>query len=206
MTPEANQSRAPKVLAVLVILLFLFASLPEPPLGWVSALLFLLVPLVLVPVLLKWGPSLPSVGRLRIAIFVSAAVFVASLLSRAAEFEDSEHGVFVATTCVVLVLTALLIACSRFTPETWKSSLLRIGVFSAIALFGLCSRIARHRHFANMKDGDFFVVWLPFRLSIILPHPYDFYVVGNLITRLLWISMVAAIVLSGAYFGGGMQS
>jgi hypothetical protein len=51
-----------------------------------------------------------------------------------------------------------------------------------------------------MKDGDFFVVWLPFRLSIILPHPYDFYVVGDLITRLLWISMVAAIVLSGAYF------
>jgi hypothetical protein len=73
-------------------------------------------------------------------------------------------------------------------------------VFSAIALFGLCSRIAGHRHFANMKDGDFFVVWLPFRLSIILPHPYDFYVVGDLITRLLWISMVAAIVLSGAYF------
>jgi hypothetical protein len=72
--------------------------------------------------------------------------------------------------------------------------------FSQSVLFGLCLRIAIYRNFANTKQGDFFVVWLPFRLSMILPHPYDFYVVSTLVTKLLWIWFLTALVFAGLYF------
>jgi hypothetical protein len=195
MTAGPIRRSASRVLATLVTLLFLFASLPEPPLGWFSRLLLFLVPVLLMPVLLKWGPSLPSIGYLRVAILISAALFAASLLSRAAERGDLGEVGFTVT-----VLIALVIICGRQTPKARKSSLLRVGVFSAIALFGLCLRIALYSSFANMKRGDFWVAWLPFQQSLILPPPYDFYIVARLIPALLWMSLLAALIFSGLYF------
>lgn len=197
MTADATRSRASRVLAVLVSLLFLFASLPELPVGWFSALLLLLVPVLLVPVLLKWGPSLLSVGYLRIPILVSVAVFVASILSRAA---DGVGDLVAVSSIVVTVFMVLLIICSRQTPKTRKVSRLRIGMFSAIGLYGLCLRIALYSSFANMKQGDFWVAWLPFQQSLILRPPYDFYLVARLIPALLWMSLLAVLIFSGLYF------
>jgi hypothetical protein len=64
MTAGPIRRGASRVLATLVTLLFLFARLPEPPLGWFSRLLLFLVPVLLMPVSAEVG-TVAALGRIR---------------------------------------------------------------------------------------------------------------------------------------------
>lgn len=193
MIPHATQMRASRVLAVLTTLLFLFASLPfghglSP--GWFVALLLLLI-----SVLLKWGPRLLALGYARIVVLGAVGLFLTSLVNRSVEL-----GEVVVVGIVIGVLLILFIVVSRSEALTATSACLRAVTIGAMGLFALSLNWSGHRALANMREGDFFVVDVPLLNRLVLPHPYDFYFVEYLIPCVLLVSLVCSVIGSGLYF------
>jgi hypothetical protein len=193
VTRDATQKRGPQVLAVFVTLLLLIVSLPFGDglsLGWFIALLLLLV-----SVLLRWGPRLLALGFARIGVLGAVAVFLTSLLNRSVERGDS-----VVTGIAVGILLLLFIVVSRSEAMTATSAYLRTFTLCSMALFALSLKWSGHRVMASMKQGDFWMVNAPFLNRIVLPHPYDFCVVSWLIPSAVLASFVCLVMGSGLYF------
>jgi hypothetical protein len=115
---------------VFVTLLLLIVSLPFGDglsLGWFIALLLLLV-----SVLLRWGPRLLALGFARIGVLGAVAVFLTSLLNRSVERGDS-----VVTGIAVGILLLLFIVVSRSEAMTATSAYLRTFTLCSMALFAL---------------------------------------------------------------------
>ena len=192
MTLERNQRRTSPLITTLATLVFLLSSLPLgaglSPVWWASLLL------LLGGVLVKWGPALSSLGAGRIPLLLSVAVFTTSILSRAAE-----RGEFLLVSTLCAAALALAATLCRLAPRNVTSSRLRLAALVAIGAFALCLRTALHSSMSSMKQGDFWVVDLPFQHALVLPHPYDFYVVARFFPLLLWASMLASMIGSGLY-------
>ncbi len=192
VTVERNQRRISPIITTLATLLFLLGSLPLSdglPLVWSASLLLLLS-----GVLVKWGPVLSSLGSGRIPLLLSVAVFTTSILSRAAE-----RGDLLPVSIMCAAALVLVVICCRLAPRSETSSRLRVAALVAIGAFALCLRTALYSNFASMKQGDFWVVDLPFKQVLVLPHPYDFYVVARFLPLLLWAAMLASMLGSGLY-------
>jgi hypothetical protein len=192
VTLERNQRRTSLILTTLATLLFLLGSLPLGDglhLVWSVSLLLLLS-----GVLAKWGPPLSSLGAGRIPLLGSVALFTTSILSRAADRGELFQVSIMCAAALVLAGTLC-----RLAPHSVTSSRLRVAVLAAIGGFALCLRTGLYSSFVSMKQGDFWVVDLPFKLALVLPHPYDFYVVARFFPLFLWASMLVSIIGSGLY-------
>src|SRR5271169_6896758 len=133
LTLEENRRRTPLILTTLATVLFVLGSLPLGdglPLVWSVLLL-----LMLSGALVKWGPALSSLGAGRIPLLGSLALFITSLLSRAAGRGDLLQVSIIFTAALALVGTLC-----RLTPRTVTSSRLRVAVLAAIGVFALCLR------------------------------------------------------------------
>jgi hypothetical protein len=193
VTRDATRKRGPQVLAILVTFLLLVVSLPFGDglsLRWFSALLLLLV-----SALLKWGPRLLALGFARIGVLGALAVFLSSLINRSVERGD---GVVIGT--VIGILLLLFIIVSRSEAMTATSAYLRTFTLCSMALLTLSLKWSGHRVMASMKQGDFWMVNVPFLNRLVLPHPYDFYIVSRLIPCIVLVSLVCSVMGSGLYF------
>jgi hypothetical protein len=188
-----NHRLVAQILASLATVVFLLGSLPLGdglgPVWWGVLLLLLSGALV------RWGPELSSAGAGRIPLLVSVAVFTTSMLS-SAEARGELLLISIICTTTLIVLGGLL----RLVPTTASLSRLRVAALVAIAAFAFCLRTALHSGLACMKQGDFWVVDLPFKQALILPHPYDFYVVERGVRLFLWAAMLASLGVSALYF------
>ena len=113
----------PAITATLIVIALLFASLPiEPegrpglPLGW-----YLTVMIILLGVLLKWGPRISRAGYIGWAVMPSLAVFLTSLLNGGV----GEGYQTIELWLIVLAVLVVSLAVSKSKPTAIPSARLR---------------------------------------------------------------------------------
>jgi len=188
---------ASRVLAIIGTVLLVISSLPlasgVPPAAiWIG---FLIVVFFLWWALLKWGPSIANIGHVRVALMGGVALFVSSVVARGIEAGD-----FLPVTLLIASLVGLFLAASTLKPAATGSSRLRLVLFLAMTLSCIALKAMLQSGLSSISEGDFWMIDLPFKQALILPHPYDFYVVKRFLPFLLVVSLLVSVVCSGLYF------
>jgi len=177
-----------KIIPLFGIVMLLLGTVPTPihsatPLiGAVALLIWLL--------LLRYGPPTRSGKSLRIALYGVMAVFVGSLVNIASDRGDWISPVFIAG---VLTLWVLL---GKYPPWSPRAAILRSVTFIAILVFAVSISFGLRSGYSYMRQGCFWTIHLPFRQMILLPRPYDYYVVHQFLPILCSASLEVVVVSS----------
>jgi len=190
--------RHPSIGVSLIVIALLFGSLPIKPvdrpglsLGWQVTVL-----IAFLGILLRWGPRIPRAGYVGWALMPSIAVFLTSLVS----CEVVEGYRTIALWLIVIVVLILFLLVSRYKPVATGSARLRKVTYSAMIVFGLSFSWAGHIAIGSMRAGDFWHLDVAYLRRIILPHPYDYYIVFIGIRGVVWSSLLCVVVLATTYF------
>lgn len=188
---------------LILICVIAFVALPlmdnSLPRGWRIALA-----VVFSAALLRWGPRSPKNHLIRWGLMCSGGVFLTILLnnlaSRGGVAKEDVQGTVASFTAIGVAIVLFLTVSRPNLVGALPTRLRRLTVTS-IMIFAALINWASHAAIATMKRGDFYIVgsalWVNF---IVLPHPYDYYLVMSWLPISVGISFVAMLIFALMYF------
>ena len=184
----------PKIVAVIGIVVLLLGSIPTPPHPTTAYIGAVAVPIWLL--LIKYGPPTRVGAVLRVVLLGAVTIFVASQVNAASDKNDWIVPVVIVVIAGVLILSVLV---AKYPPWSRRVAILRRSAFTSIAVFAVSIYCVVRSGYSLMWQGCFFTVDLPFRQMILLPWPYDYYVV-HLFLPILCVTSLTVPVVSSASF------
>lgn len=155
----------------------------------------------LLGLLLWWGPAVPGARYVRWLVMFSLATFTSVLLN--GTYHAELYAETIALWCALFLALFLVMAVSKLQRTGKKWEKLRKTIFCFAICFALSANWVVHTSFSTTKWGCLWILDLPFQNAIILPSPYDYYIISvslRLIALASWLLLVTSAV---TYLAGG---
>lgn len=142
------------------------------------------------------GTSDINAGYIGWAVMPSLAVFLTSLLNGGV----GEGYQTIELWLIVLAVLVVSLAVSKSKPTAIPSARLRKVTLSATIVFGVSLKWASHISIGMMRGGDFWHLDAAYLGRVILPHPYDYYIIFVGVRMVVWSSLLCVVATAAIYF------